>query len=63
VGSCRCADELRLVQERRNLTEGLACFGDLTEGLAGFGDAVDMSALEAHFVSVVKSYSERQGIS
>jgi uncharacterized protein YicC (UPF0701 family) len=45
--------ELRLVQERRNLTEELA----------GIGDAVDMSALEAHFVSVVKSYSERQGIS
>ena len=46
-------EELRLLQERRNLT---------TE-LEGMGAQVDMAALEAEFVKVAKSYSERQGIS
>lgn len=45
-------DELRLLQERRNLTAELE----------NMGSAVDMSALEAEFVKVAKSYSERQGI-
>ncbi|MFN8021367.1 MAG: hypothetical protein U0Q03_07550 [Acidimicrobiales bacterium] len=46
-------DELRLLQERRNLT---------TE-LESMGAQVDMAELEAEFVKVAKSYSERQGIS
>lgn len=45
-------DELRLVQERRNLTEELE----------SMGSGVDMAALEAEFVKIAKSYSERQGI-
>lgn len=45
--------ELKLVQERR----------DLTEELASMGTAVDISSLEEAFVSVAKDYSERQGIS
>lgn len=46
-------DELRLVQERRNLSRELETMS------AG----VDMTALEADFVRVAKAYSERQGIS
>jgi hypothetical protein len=46
-------DELRLVQERRNLTRELETMS------AG----VDVSALEADFVKVAKTYSDRQGIS
>jgi hypothetical protein len=46
-------DELRLLQERRNLT---------TE-LETMGSATDITALEAEFVKVAKSYSQRQGIS
>ena len=46
-------DELRLLQERRNLTDEL-------ESMSA---QVDMSALEAEFVKVAKSYSQRQGIS
>jgi hypothetical protein len=46
-------DELRLVQERRNLTVELET---LSSG-------VDVSALEADFIKVAKSYSDRQGIS
>ena len=45
-------DELRLVQERRNLTDELE----------SMGTGVDMAALEAEFVKIAKSYSERQGI-
>ncbi|MEX0847993.1 MAG: hypothetical protein WD023_09460 [Ilumatobacteraceae bacterium] len=45
-------DELRLVQERRNLSDELASMGTV----------VDISALEAEFVKIAKSYSERQGI-
>ena len=46
-------DELRLMQERRNLSDELETMS------AG----IDMTALEAEFVKVAKSYSERQGIS
>jgi uncharacterized protein YicC (UPF0701 family) len=46
-------EELRLIQERRNLTEELETMS------AG----IDMTALEAEFVKVAKSYSQRQGIS
>ncbi len=46
-------DELRLIQERRNLSEELETMS------AG----IDMTALEAEFVKVAKSYSRRQGIS
>ncbi|MEY4230169.1 MAG: hypothetical protein RLZZ362_1018 [Actinomycetota bacterium] len=45
-------DELRLIQERRNLTDELEAMGT----------GVDMTALEAEFVKIAKSYSERQGI-
>ena len=46
-------EELRLVQERRNLTSELE----------SMGSAIDMTQLEAEFVKVAKAYSERQGIS
>jgi hypothetical protein len=46
-------EELRLIQERRNLSEELETMS------AG----IDMTALEAEFVKVAKSYSQRQGIS
>jgi hypothetical protein len=45
--------ELRLRQERR----------DLQAELASMGEKVDLTALEEGFVSVAKSYSQRQGIS
>jgi hypothetical protein len=43
---------LQLVQERR----------DLETELAGMDTTVDLTALEAAFVGVAKSYSERKGI-
>ena len=43
-------DELRLVQERR----------DLAARAARWASAVDLTALEAAFVKVAKSYSERK---
>jgi hypothetical protein len=46
-------EELRLIQERRNLSDELETMS------AG----IDMTALEAEFVKVAKSYSQRQGIS
>ncbi len=46
-------DELRLVQERRNLIRELETMST----------RVDVSALEADFIKVAKSYSHRQGIS
>ncbi len=46
-------EELRLVQERR----------DLTEELESMGSGVDLTALEEEFVKVAKAYSERKGIS
>ncbi len=46
-------DELRLVQERRNLTVELN----------SMGDGVDIAELEAEFINIAKSYSARQGIS
>jgi len=45
--------ELRLVQQRR----------DLTSDLARVTDQVDDGASEAEFMAVAKAYSERQGIS
>lgn len=45
-------EELRLLQERR----------DLTKELETQGTGVDLAALEAEFVKIAKSYSERQGI-
>ena len=45
--------ELKLVQERRNLTDELA----------SMESSVDTSTLEDVFVAVAKGYSERQGIS
>lgn len=45
--------ELKLIEERRQLTEELG----------SMGSTVDISALERQFVDVAKSYSERQGIS
>lgn len=46
-------DELRLIQERRNLTNELNTMGD----------GVDIAELEAEFINIAKSYSARQGIS
>jgi hypothetical protein len=46
-------DELRLVQERRNLARELETMST----------GVDITALEADFIKVAKSYSQRQGIS
>ena len=46
-------DELRLIQERR----------DLTEELTTVGTGVDLGALEAEFVQIAASYGARQGIS
>jgi len=46
-------EELRLIQERRNLSDELETMGA----------RVDMTALEAEFVKVAKAYSQRQGIS
>jgi hypothetical protein len=45
-------DELRLIQERR----------DLTAELAGMGEGFDMESLEKAFIEVAASYSERLGI-
>lgn len=46
-------EELKLVQERR----------DLQDELAGMNDATDISKLESSFVEVAKAYGERKGIS
>jgi hypothetical protein len=45
--------ELKLIQEKR----------DLNTELEQMANAVDIAALEAAFIKVAKSYSERQGIS
>lgn len=45
-------DEVKLVQERR----------DLKIELAAFGNKVDIGAREKAFVKIAKSYSQRQGI-
>lgn len=45
-------EELRLIQERR----------DLTKELETKDSGVDIGALEADFVKIAKSYSARQGI-
>jgi uncharacterized protein YicC (UPF0701 family) len=45
--------ELKLVEERRRLVDDLSTLGN----------KVDMEQLEKNFVSVAKSYGERQGIS
>jgi hypothetical protein len=45
-------EELRLLQERR----------DLVKELEGKSTGVDISALETEFVRIAKSYSQRQGI-
>ena len=45
--------ELKLIQERR----------DLTDELAAMQAKVDIGALESAFVKVAKGYSARQGIS
>ncbi len=46
-------EELKLVQDRR----------DLQAELATMGESVDVSALEAAFVKVAKAYGDRKGIS
>lgn len=46
-------EELKMVQDRR----------DLQAELAGMGDTIDLSALEDDFVKVAKTYGERKGIS
>lgn len=49
-------EQLKLVQERRDLEAELASMGDGTK-------AVDMASLEGEFVKVAKSYGSRKGIS
>ena len=46
-------DELRLIQERR----------DLTEELTTIGTGVELGALEGEFVQIAASYGDRHGIS
>ena len=46
-------EELRLLQERR----------DLTKELESMGSGVDIAALEREFVKVAKTYSDNKGIS
>lgn len=53
LGDADALGELRLVQEKR----------DLSAELAAMDHAVDLAAIEAKFVKVAKSYSERQRIS
>jgi hypothetical protein len=53
IGSADPVKELRLVQERL----------DLEAELATMGSVVDVSALEAEFVKVAKSYGARTGVS
>ncbi|MGY9071802.1 MAG: hypothetical protein ACKVHU_02490 [Acidimicrobiales bacterium] len=52
IGSTSGMDRLELMQTRRDLERELAA-GDTT---------VDLSALEADFVAMAASYSERKGI-
>lgn len=49
-------EQLKLVQERRDLEAELASMGD-------GNTAVDMASLEGEFVKVAKSYGSRKGIS
>ena len=53
LASASPLDELLLVQERR----------DLKNELVAMSDTIDMTALEADFISVAKSYSESKQIS
>jgi hypothetical protein len=53
LGEADPVQELRLVQERL----------DLTAELATAGRAVDLTAIEAEFVKVAKDYSARNGFS
>lgn len=52
LATASALDELRLLQERR----------DLTTELETKDQGVDMSALESGFVKIAKTYSQRQGI-
>ena len=49
-------EELKLVQERRDLEAELATLGSA-------GDGADLADLEARFVGVAKAYADRKGIS
>jgi len=53
IGAVDPLTELKLIEERRQLENELAAMNS----------KVDISALESAFVSVAKSYSERQSIS
>lgn len=53
LATASAIDELKLVQERR----------DLTAELEAMGNTVDVAALEDAFVGVAKAYGERKGIS
>jgi hypothetical protein len=53
IVSADAVTELKLVQERINLQQELA----------SLGTTVDLTALEAEFVKVAKSYAERTGVS
>jgi ribosomal protein L17 len=53
LATASAIDELKLVQERR----------DLTAELEAMRDTVDVDALEEAFTKVAKAYGERKGIS
>ena len=53
VATADAVTELKLVQERINLQNELA----------SLGTTIDMTALEAEFVKVAKSYGDRTGVS
>lgn len=54
IATASAIDELKLVQERRDLEAELAAASD---------PKVDLAALEASFIGVAKSYADRKGIS
>ncbi len=56
LASASAIEELKLVQERRDLEAELASLGTGS-------DAGDLTALEARFVDVAKTYADRKGIS
>lgn len=53
--SASAIEELKLVQERRDLEAELATLGN--------GDGTDLAELEARFIGVAKAYADRKGIS
>lgn len=55
LASASAIEELKLIQERRDLEAELTTLSS--------GDEFDLGALEARFIDVAKTYAERKGIS